>query len=218
MALDYELSVENIKQHLEAAHDPILAIIRGQFFDAEWAFFRKNIFDQRVLVAGSGLGHDSFELAKYNKQVLGIELLEPLVEYSKNKLEELGLTNVSFEVGDITHLDFLHDKFDSAILNMGTIGNFDDKKKIISELLKVSDKVYFDFYLTTETCLEKRKRMYAEEKWINVRIEKFRIMSDDGLDSVPIYPAGIDSIVSSLGAKVKYHQFHEFSVMVEIEK
>jgi len=59
MALDYKLSTENIKQRLLVAHDPNQAVIRGKFFEAEYTFFREHIRNQRVLVAGSGLGHDS---------------------------------------------------------------------------------------------------------------------------------------------------------------
>ena len=81
MALDYKLSTENIKERLLAAHNPKQAIIRGQFFEAEYDLFQKNIRNQKVLVAGSGLGHDSFELARYNREVIGVELLKPLVEY-----------------------------------------------------------------------------------------------------------------------------------------
>ena len=41
---------------------------------------------------------------------------------------------------------------------MGTIGDFEDKKTILRELLRVAKKVYFDFYPPT------KKRVRKEEK------------------------------------------------------
>jgi len=218
MALDYKLSIENIKQRLEVAHDPNQAVIRGEFFEAEYGFFRDNIRNQRVLVAGSGLGHDSFELAKYNREIVGVELSEPFVGHSRRRAEELGLDNVIFQYGDITNFLLGDGEFDSVVLNMGTIGNFDDKQMVLNELLRVALKVYFDFYPPTPTGLEKRRKMYSEEKWENVRVQGSRVVSDDCLDSISLSQEEIDAIVQSLGAKVKYHHFHEFSVMAEVTR
>ena len=216
MALDYKLSTENIKQRLLVAHDPSQAVIRGKFFEAEYTFFREHIRNQRVLVAGSGLGHDSFKLAKYNQKVVGVELLEPFITYSNEQAEYLGLDNIVFQGGDITNLPFKNREFHSAILNMGTIGNFDDKQMVLNELLRVASKVYFDFYPPTSSGLEKRRKMYAEELWENVRVQGTKVVSDDGLDSISLSQNEINSLVQTLGAKVKYHHFHEFSVMAEV--
>ncbi|MBS3172344.1 class I SAM-dependent methyltransferase [Candidatus Woesearchaeota archaeon] len=218
MALNYKLSIETIKQRLEVAHNPNQAVIRGQFFDLEYAFFQQNIRNQNVLVAGSGLGHDSFELARYNKKVVGVELIKPFVDHSNKQARILGLNNVVFQYGDITHLSFRNEEFDSAVLNMGTIGNFDDKQIILRELLRVANKVYFDFYPPTNLGLEKRRKMYSEEKWKNVRIEGDKVVSDDGLDSISLSQKELDTIIQSLGAKVKYYKFHEFSIMAEVTK
>lgn len=218
MAIQYDKISNMIITRLKLAHDPTQAIIRNQFFTAEYNFFKKHIQNQKVLVAGSGLGHDSFELAKHNKIIIGIEINKQGINYSKNKAKELGIDNVIFEYGDITNLRFSNNEFDSAVLNMGTIGNFNNKQKILSELLRVANTVYFDFYPPTQSGLEKRKKMYSEEKWINVKIKHTKITSDDGLDSISLSKEEIDSIVQSLGAKVKYHQFHEFSIMAEVTK
>lgn len=216
MSLDYKLSIENIKDRLAVAHDSGQAIIRGKFFESEYGFFKKEINGKKVLVAGSGLGDDSFELVKYNEQVVGVELLEQLVEYSKQKSKELGLNNVIFQCGDIKELPFRDEEFDAVVLNMGTIGNFDNKEVVLKELLRVASKVYFDFYPPTKEGLETRRKMYTEELWKNVRIQGNKIISDDGLESGSISKNEIDTIVKSLGAKVRYHDFHEFSIMAEV--
>jgi hypothetical protein len=218
MTLDYKLSADNIKERLLAAHNPSKAVIRDQFFKAEYDFFRSNIIKQNVLVAGSGLGHDSFELAGYNLLVVGVESLEPLIEYSRKRAEELRVYNVIFHHKDITKLPYVNHDFNSAVLNMGTIGNVNDKNAVLDALLKSASKVYFDFYPPTAAGIEKRRRMYSEEQWKNVRVKGTSIVSDDGLDSASLSQEEIDILVSSLGAKVKYYPFHDFSVMAEAER
>lgn len=218
MPLDYQPNSDIIKKRLEVAHNPDQSIVRCQFFDAENIFFRKHVFNQRVLIAGSGLGNDSFELAKYNNEVIGIDLIQSFVEYAKKEAKGRKLKNVHFECKDITKLDYPEDYFDSAVLNMGTIGNFDDKEKIISSLLKISKKLYFDFYPPIQKNLKKRKKMYEQEKWINVRIDGTKIVSDDGLDSLSLSEEEISRIIKSMGASVKYYRFHEFSIMAEVIK
>ncbi|KYK26819.1 hypothetical protein AYK26_04500 [Euryarchaeota archaeon SM23-78] len=216
MALDYKGTFDISFKMLETAHDPNQAKIRAYFFEKENEFFRKHIRNQKVLVAGSGLGHDSFELARYNKQVIGIELHEPLVEIAKKRAQELGLKNVEFRGGDFTQLDYKDKSFDSAVLNMGTIGTLEDKVKAIKELLRIANLVYLDFYPPTQTGLQIRKKMYEEEKWKNVRINDTRIVSDDGLDSIPISKKEMSEIVNSINARVKYYPLCDFAVMAEI--
>jgi len=218
MALNYEKSVKNIIKRLEVAHDPSQAKIRCDFFKTEFNFFRKYIKNQRVLVAGSGLGHDCFELAKYNKKVIGVELLKPLVEISRKKAIKIGLRNVEFRQDDFTKLKSTLGFFDSAILNMGTISNFESKAKVIKELLRVSKVVYLDFYPPKQRGLKIRKNMYEEEKWKNVRIRGDNIVSDDGLESSSISKKQMEKIVKSINAKAKYYDFCGFSLMAEIRR
>ena len=137
MALNYTQSIANIKNRLESAHSQ-KATIRRMFFYAESRFFKDNINNEKVLVAGSGLGHESFELASHNKDLVGVELLEPLVDESIKTAKKLKVDNVHFRCNDITKLPFTDDEFESAVLNMGTIGNFEDKISIILLLKKVS--------------------------------------------------------------------------------
>lgn len=216
MSLEYELNVENIIQRLEIAHNPKQAIIRGQFFEAEYTFFLENIKNSNILVAGSGLGHDSFELAQYNKQVIGIELLKPLVILAKKEAEVRGLKNIIFEQGDFTNLSFPNNHFDASVLNMGTISNFEDKRKVLEELLRVSTTVYFDFYPPSQSSLKTRRQLYTQELWKNVRIKDNSIISDDGLYSNSLCIAQVDNITDSLNAKVNYYPLTEYAMMAKI--
>ena len=60
--------------------------------------------------------------------------------------------------------------------------------------------------------------MYSEEGWINARIHDNKIISDDGLESASISKQEIKEMADSLGANIRFHDFHEFSVMAEITK
>jgi len=101
---------------------------------------------------------------------------------------------------------------------MGTIGNFSNKKEVILALLKVSKKLYIDFYPPTKQGLNNRKKMYEEERWINVKIKGNKIISEGGLESASLSKKDIIEIIKSIRAKVKFYPFHKFSIMVEITK
>lgn len=184
-------------------------------FEKEYEFFRKHVNNKRVLVAGSGLGHDSIELAKYNKEVVRIELIEQLLKISIERTKNF--KNIKIIQGDFTKTSFENKSFDVSILNMGTIGNFDDERKpIIKELLKVSNKLYADFYIPTLKALELRKTMYEQEGYKNVEIQGRKIISSDRLDSKALEEKELEKDVKDLGFKVKLCKLNEFSIMSEI--
>ncbi|MDD4412528.1 MAG: methyltransferase domain-containing protein [Patescibacteria group bacterium] len=213
MSLSYHDKEGVIFSRLEVAHNPAIAKIRGEFFEIENKFLRNYIQNEKVLVAGSGLGHDALELAKNNLEVVGVELLEALVIYSNKKAIEADFKNLKFICGDINKLPFKDNFFDSCVLNMGTIGNFDNKKEIINELLRVSNKLYFDFYPPTKKGLERRKEMYTQEGWENVLIMDNALVSDDGLYSKSINKSDIQKIANDLKADISFYTLNDFAVM-----
>lgn len=216
VALKYDKTSKVAMKRLKLAHDSDKAKIRAYFFQKENEFFRKNIRGQKVLVAGSGLGHDSFELANYNKEVVGVDILENLINASQRSADKLSLPNLKFIRGDFTHTPFKNKSFNSAVLNIGTIGNFDDKARVIKGLLSAAHTVYIDFYPPNAHGLKTRKKMYEEEGWVNVRIQGNSIVSDDGLESGGIPKEEITRIVNSIGAKVTYHNLCDFALMAKI--
>jgi len=224
MSLDYT-NVEIIKQRLLNAHNPEIAKIRGNFFEKESAFFREHITNKTVLVAGSGLGHDAFVLAENNKDVLGIDMVPKFLEYASDKAYELGLKNVMFFEQDMLKLDPAYNgplgEFDVAVLNMGTISDFEGEGNVINILfwlLNYSKEVYFDFYPPTKTGLEIRKKMYEEEGWKNVKIENNVVVSDDGLFSKSLSKDEIKKIAGVLMADIEFHTLCEFAEIAVIRK
>jgi len=218
MSLRYKNNENVIIKRLQISHDTNKSKIRAYFFEKEYEFFRKHIIGEKVLVAGSGLGHDSFELAKYNKEVIGIEILDLILEKSNDLLKNENINNVKFIKMDFNKLNYPDSSFDAVVLNMGTISDFFNKSKIIKELLRVADIVYLDFYPPSKEGFEKRKKMYEEEGWINVKVEGKTIVSDDGLESASISEEEMTKIVNSTEAKAKYYPLCDFATMAEIKK
>ncbi len=209
--MEYSNNSNIIKERLIIAHNQKIAKIRGDFFNSENLFFKKNIRDCVVLVAGSGLGQDAIELSKYNQKVIGIDIVPEFVDYSLKNSK--GISNLDFVVGDIKKINFPNKYFDISILNMGTIGDFDNKFKILKELLRVSKKVYFDFYPPENVGLEIRKKMYIEEGWKNVVIKDNALISDDGLYSKSISKEFFVDVANKLDSTILFYQLNEFSVM-----
>jgi protein-L-isoaspartate O-methyltransferase len=96
MALNYHLNTEQIAKKLRNIHNPQMCTIRKDFFEKEFNFFKKHIQNKHVLVAGSGLGHDSFELAEYCKYITGIELIQAFVNEANENLQKVKHTNIAF--------------------------------------------------------------------------------------------------------------------------
>ena len=216
MGMDYSKINEIVKERLKQAHDTSKESVRKEFFEAEYKFFNEKIKGKRVLVAGSGLGHDSLEIARNNNEVIGIELVKDYVNISKKKADEKNLKNVKFLQGDFRKIPFEKKSFDVAVLNMGTISDFKDKKTILKELLRVAKMVYFDFYPPTTRSLEKRMKMYEEENWKNVRIESNALISDEGLFSESITKKKIKDISEELGSEVRFFDFCDFATMAKL--
>ena len=221
----YEGNEAMIIERLLAAHNPDKAIIRDQVKQAEYKFFREHIRNQKVLVCGSGLGHDSFELASYNEAVVGYEMLEKLVDYATQERIKRKLKNVLFMHIDLLKLSFgdqlsLSDFLDTAIMNMGTMCNFepDEQREIIELVLRLVKKqtFFFSFYPPTKKSLEIRQRMYAEEYWVKTHLEGTTIVSEDGLFSKSYTKQHFRNIVKELGFKIKFHSLLDFVIMAEV--
>lgn len=72
--------------------------------------------DARVLLIGSGSGYTAALLSQISRHVYGIERYERLVEQSRLRLEELGVTNVSIRHGNGLEGLAEHGPFDRILL------------------------------------------------------------------------------------------------------
>lgn len=76
-----------------------------------------------VLDAGTGTGVAAFaamEKVGRTGRVIGLDVGEQILEYARQKRDDQGLSNLSFRLGDMEHLEFSDDTFD-AVLSASSI-------------------------------------------------------------------------------------------------
>ncbi|MEX2365445.1 MAG: protein-L-isoaspartate(D-aspartate) O-methyltransferase, partial [Pseudohongiellaceae bacterium] len=71
--------------------------------------------DARILEIGTGCGYQTTVLAQLVQYVYSIERIAPLLEKTRGRLRDLGLTNVSLKVADGNHGWPQHAPFDGII-------------------------------------------------------------------------------------------------------
>jgi len=220
MAVNYHGNPEKIARMLRNAHNPEVCTIRKDFFQAEFDFLKQHIRWKDVLIAWSGLGHDSFELAEYCTYITWIELIQAFVDEANENVKKTNYTNISFIQGDVFKLEYPDKHFDIAILNMWTIGNFDDKEKVIASLLRVAKIVYFWFRVPEEKDIPLRLKMYEEEKTleeISFQIEGTTIKEMvSWLESNCTAEEDIQDISKKIWAKVSFYPIFKSFTMAEV--
>ena len=70
----------------------------------------------KVLEIGTGSGYQAAVLAEIVDEVYTIETVEPLAKRAKNKLTEMGYTNINYKVGDGFHGWEEHAPYDAIIV------------------------------------------------------------------------------------------------------
>ena len=218
MAINYHHNPEEIAKKLRNTHNPQVCIIRKDFFEAEFDFFRKYIQGKNILIAGSWLGHDSFALAEYCKFITGIELIQAFVDEANENLQKTPFTNISFIQWDFLDLDFSDDHFDIAILNMGTIWNFDDKGQVVQALSRLTPKYFFWFREPVEKDVPIRLQMYKEE-WGEFMADGTTIKETVcWLESSCTTREEVSEIAKKIWAKVVFHKIFLSYIIAEVTK
>ncbi|BFU94206.1 MAG: SAM-dependent methyltransferase [Nitrospira sp.] len=95
-----------------------------QFFEDQMAYVNHRLIGdarikqgQRVLDLGSGTGYPALlaaETVGTAGNVTGMDVAEQMLEAAGRKATRLGLTNVTFQPGDVTHLPFDAELFDAV--------------------------------------------------------------------------------------------------------
>lgn len=106
---------------------------------ARYNFAQQFIKSKKVLDAGSGSGYGSNNLAENGaKSVLGLDISEEAVNYSRGKYKR---DNLSYQVQDLSKLDFEKGDFDTVI-SFELIEHLkkEDQEKFISAVAKILDQ------------------------------------------------------------------------------
>jgi SAM-dependent methyltransferase len=224
--MDYKALGKDLIQLLDNAHNPSVAKIRGEFFKAEYKFFRENILEERVLVLGSGLGHDAFELCNhYDRKVVGLEIIKELLEEADRRKHIIYNANVYFYEQDFLNIGKKIDFFrsDVSVLNMGTFGNFENKQDVLESIIRFAPITHLDFYLPGKENNILRKKMYEEESYTEVKIKGNTIYTDSGLSSEAISKEYFLELFNEVAKKnpernlkLKFTDFYKFATMATI--
>lgn len=92
-----------------------------------------------VIDLGSGAGNDAFIARKIvgeKGQVIGIDFTDAMIKKAKENAEKLGLSNVSFRLGDIEDMPVTANKADVVVSNC-VLNLVPNKHKVFSEIYRV---------------------------------------------------------------------------------
>jgi len=92
--------------------------------------------DDLVLDVACGPGLVACEFAKVAQHVTGIDLTEKMIEQANNRQKELGLTNLSWDIGTASLLPYASDSF-SVVVTRYSFHHFLDPKAVLGEMIRV---------------------------------------------------------------------------------
>jgi ubiquinone/menaquinone biosynthesis C-methylase UbiE len=90
-----------------------------------------------VLDVGTGTGFVAAGLAPRVARVVGIDHAEAMLEVAHRNLDALGISNVEFSQGDLTHLPLGDDTVDAAVANM-VLHHAEDPAAMLQEMARVT--------------------------------------------------------------------------------
>ena len=90
-----------------------------------------------VLDVACGPGLLVCALAPYAKQVTGIDLVPAMIDLSKKAQQEKGLTNVTWNVGNVLALPYEKNSF-SVVTSRYTFHHFLEPKAVLNEMVRVA--------------------------------------------------------------------------------
>ena len=92
--------------------------------------------DDLVLDVACGPGLVACEFAKVAQHVTGIDLTEKMIEQAKNRQKELGLANLSWDIGTASPLPYTS-AFFSVVVTRYSFHHFLDPKAVLREMIRV---------------------------------------------------------------------------------
>ena len=104
---------------------------------ASWSRLSRRRADARVLEVATGPGHVAMAFAAVCREVVGIDLTDAPLKIAEKMRAERGLTNVSFQKGDVeSRLPFKDGEFDVVVCRFA-IHHFAAPEKVIAEMARV---------------------------------------------------------------------------------
>ncbi len=88
-----------------------------------------------VLDVACGPGLVACEFARFSRHVTGIDITEKMIEQAKKRQKELGLTNISWDVGTVLPLPYDSASF-SVVVTRYSFHHFLDPKAVLKEMIR----------------------------------------------------------------------------------
>ena len=92
--------------------------------------------ESTVLDLACGPGIVACEFAKHAKHVTGIDITPAMIEQAKSRQSENKLTNLSWQVGDVTKLPYPDNSFNTVITRY-SFHHFENPKAVLNEMIRV---------------------------------------------------------------------------------
>jgi ubiquinone/menaquinone biosynthesis C-methylase UbiE len=90
----------------------------------------------RVLDVACGPGYVAMAFAQAGGDVVGIDLTAAPLAIAEQKRQELGLSNVRFQIGDAEHLPFTDQEFD-IVVSRFALHHCEDAQRVLAEMARV---------------------------------------------------------------------------------
>lgn len=193
--------------------------ITKEWFTKEIEYLKKNIKpNSKILDVGCGFGRHIQLLAKFSKEVTGIDNNESMIK--KAKLNLYNFKNVKLFIQDATNLNFPDNYFDYVICMTNTFGNLRELKlKALNEMKRVCSKdgkIILSVY--SENAIEFRKKDYEKAGVKIDNIENGIIHIKEGLITEQFTKIQLKELFQKTKLKGKILELNQISYICELRK
>lgn len=145
-----------------------------------------------ILDLSTGTGHIAIELAKKfpNADIYGVDISDEMLNIARLKTKEQGITNITYLVQDVEHLDFEDMKFDLITCGYGLFF-YPNMEKVVSDIsTRLSDEGKFIFSTFTDQAFQPYSKIFLEmlERDYNIappkRIEKRQLTTKEEIETL----------------------------------
>ncbi len=92
--------------------------------------------NERVLDVATGPGYIAEAFGRVAREVIGVDLTAAMLAIGQERTKERGVSNVSFQLGDVQHLPFKKEEFDVVVSRLA-LHHMQNPAKVVQEMARV---------------------------------------------------------------------------------
>lgn len=92
--------------------------------------------DERVLDVATGPGYIAEAFARSAREAVGVDLTAAMLAIAEERTRERGISNLSFQIGDVTHLPFESEEFDVVVCRLA-VHHMPNPAQVVHEMARV---------------------------------------------------------------------------------